>query len=66
MAGPMLFAYLLPPDSPDFARFVDFWLSLKEDDGFMEAMQDYWIFGKSETPGTPRWCIIRDVLHWKK
>ena len=65
MAGPLLFAYLLPPDSSDFARFIDFWLNLKENDGFMRAMQDYWLFGKPRQRDTPRWCILRDILHWK-
>ena len=66
MAGPLLFAYLMPSDSLGFARFVDYWLDVKENDGYMKAMQDYWLFGKPRQDDATRWCIVKDVLHWKE
>jgi ABC-type amino acid transport substrate-binding protein len=48
----------------DFGDFVDDWLELKKTSGFINALYDKWILGKSEEQKKPRWSIIRDVLHW--
>jgi len=65
MASPCLFAYLMPPDSPDLVKFVNYWFYLKETEGFTTEMRDYWILGKPRLQNTSRWCIMRDVLHWR-
>ena len=64
LGSPNLFAYLMPQDSPDLVKFVNYWLDLNEAEGFTKAMRDYWILGKPGFQNTSRWCIMRDVLHW--
>jgi len=44
--------------------FVNAWLELKKRDGTIETVFEHWILGKGATKKTPRWSIIRDVLHW--
>jgi proton glutamate symport protein len=63
---PFLMAYLMPPDSREFAVMVDQWLELQKSNGFQEAMQSYWLEGRPRTQPAPRWSVIRNVLHWVK
>ncbi len=65
IASPCLFAYLMPPNSPDLVKFVNYWLALEKTEGFTKMMRDYWILGKLRLQNTSRWCIMRDVLHWR-
>lgn len=46
--------------------FLEHWVSLRRDDGTMSDYYDHWILGKTAAPRPPRWCVIRDVLHWVK
>jgi ABC-type amino acid transport substrate-binding protein len=62
--APFLMAYLMPPDSPAFARFINQWLDLQRASGFQQRMREYWLEGKRRPDDRPRWSIIRDVLHW--
>ena len=48
----------------DFARVVDTWIQLKQKDGTIAALYDYWILGRSAGGAAPRWSVLRDVLHW--
>ena len=64
LGPPFLFAYLMPPNSNELREYVNYWLDLKEDDGFTKRMNDYWILGKPSTDPSPRWSVIRNVLHW--
>ena len=63
---PFLMAYLMPPNSREFAVLVDQWLELQKSNGFQEAMQSYWLEGRPRTRSAPRWSVIRNVLHWAK
>ena len=45
-------------------EFVDTWAALVRADGTIEAAYDYWILGQGTEEITPRWSVIRDVLHW--
>ena len=63
---PFLMAYLMPPDSREFAVLVDQWLELQKSNGFQPAMQSYWLEGRPRTQAAPRWSVIRNVLHWVK
>lgn len=65
LANPCLFAYLMPADSPHLLKFVNYWLDLKESEGFSKSMRDHWILGKPGFGVTSRWCILKDVLHWR-
>ena len=64
LGPPFLFAYLMPPNSSELREYVNYWLDLKEADGFTKSMNDYWILGKPQEDGSPRWSVIRNVLHW--
>ncbi len=48
----------------ELLSFLNSWLELKKKDGTVQQLYDYWILGKNAEPRTPRWCIVRDVLHW--
>jgi Na+/H+-dicarboxylate symporter/ABC-type amino acid transport substrate-binding protein len=61
---PFLMAYLMPPDSREFAVLVDQWLELQTTNGFQAAAKSYWLEAKPRTPQTPRWSILRNVLKW--
>jgi proton glutamate symport protein len=62
--APLLIAYLMPPNSAEFANFINQWLDLQRANGFEQRMKDYWLEGKPRTDQQPRWSIIRNVLHW--
>ena len=47
-----------------FASFIDSWVDLKEKDGTVSSLYDYWILGRNVEETKRRWSIIRDVLHW--
>jgi len=46
-----------------FVRFLNAWIELKQEDGTLKHLSEYWIEGKNAKVATPRWCIARDVLH---
>ena len=64
--SPFLFTYLMPPRSGEMTDFVNYWLELRKADGFQARELDYWILGQPRALSTPRWSILRDVLHWVK
>jgi len=63
---PFLFTYLMPGNSPEFLRYVNYWLKLEETGKFAQQMIDHWIQGQPLPDNKPRWSVIRDVLHWVK
>ena len=62
VAVPM--AYIMPDGDQKFIEVFNAWLNLKEKDGTIQSLFDYWVQGKVEAVQPPRWSIIRDVLHW--
>ncbi|MGI9413549.1 MAG: cation:dicarboxylate symporter family transporter, partial [Hyphomicrobiales bacterium] len=62
MEAPM--AFLLPPDAPRLANFINTWLTLNKEHGLIKLAHDHWILGAGLKDKKPRWSIIRDVLHW--
>lgn len=56
--------YPMAARDESFASFINTWIELKQKDGTVEALFDYWVKGLRATPVKPRWSIIRDVLHW--
>lgn len=61
-ANPFLFAYLMPPGSEEFRRFVNYWLQLQRSNGFAEEQTSYWIKRLPRGADAPRWSILRNVL----
>ena len=57
-------AYALPYGERSLANLVNAWLQLKEQDGTIRSLYDYWIQGKTSAVEPPRWSIIRNVLGW--
>jgi len=55
--------YMTVPDAK-MSGFLKSWLELRRKDGTLEKLYDYWILGIDQHPKPPRWCILRDVLHW--
>jgi ABC-type amino acid transport substrate-binding protein len=62
--APLSIAFLMPPNSTVFRRFVNDWLVLQRANGFQEAMNTYWLEGKPRKSSRPRWSILRNVLGW--
>ena len=61
----MPLAYPIAGEDPRWTRYVNTWIELKKQDGFVQALYDHWILGKAAAGSRgPRWSIIRDVLHW--
>jgi len=59
-------AYPIPNVKGDyiFLEYLNHWLTLQQTSGVMARQFDYWILGKTPYGKTPRWSIIRNVLHW--
>lgn len=55
----------LPLDAPQLKVYVDTWLQLKRQEGFIDDLSEYWIQGKGAKRREPRWSIMRDVLGWE-
>ena len=55
-----------PLGEPGLATVVDTWIDLKQRDGTLDGLYQYWILGRERTAPAPRWSIVRDVLHWVK
>ena len=57
-------ALMLPADAPRLMNAVNAWLVLNEKHGLVKLAHDHWILGTGLKDKTPRWSVIRDVLHW--
>ncbi|MCA9500018.1 MAG: cation:dicarboxylase symporter family transporter [Nitrospira sp.] len=56
--------YSMPKSHRNFADFVNAWLRLKKRDGTLDTVFEHWILGRGAKKKTPRWSVVRDVLHW--
>jgi Na+/H+-dicarboxylate symporter len=56
--------YATVPGDDDFIRFLDLWIDLMRDEGFVSRLRNHWILGRTAVPRSPRWSVIRNVLHW--
>jgi len=64
-AGPPLaIAFLMPPNSAAFLRYLNEWLELQRVNGRQGALNAYWLEGKPRKSSRPRWSILRNVLGW--
>lgn len=57
--------YLIGIDH-EFKNFLEAWQDVNLKDGTVKKLYEYWILGKEAGEKKPRWCIIRNVLHWVK
>jgi Na+/H+-dicarboxylate symporter len=56
--------YPLPKHDEEWNRFVSEWVRVKQKEGTISALFNHWIMGTGANDETPRWSIIRNVLHW--
>ena len=54
----------LPKGQLDFVQFINTWLQLKEENGQLQNIYDYWILGENPKSEKPRWSVMKDVLGW--
>ena len=47
-----------------WVRFLDQWLEFERLDGSLDRLHTYWVEGGGTLERPPRWCVLRDVLHW--
>jgi Na+/H+-dicarboxylate symporter len=59
-------AFRLPIGQGEFIRFINTWLALKKENGYIDRVYTYWILGENPKSKTPRWSVIRNVLGWQK
>ena len=55
----------MPKGQLDMAYFVNTWLKIKQDEGFMDNIYDYWILGKNPGERQRRWSVLQDVVGWE-
>ncbi len=56
--------YAIGNHDESMTDFLEHWIVLRRNDGTLQQYTDYWIYGKTKSEQSPRWCVIRDVLHW--
>ena len=57
-------AFSLPKGEDEYARFMNTWLQLKDENGFQQRVYDYWLLGKNPKAKKARWSVAKDVLGW--
>ncbi len=62
--GKTYLGYPIPATSVNLDSFLNNWLKIKEESGFKQEMLNYWIIGQVPEKKTPRWSILRDLLHF--
>ena len=66
ISTPLLMAYMVNKNSPEFLSYLNYWLRLKQADGFSKKIYSQWILVHPIQDKKPRWSVIRNVLHWVK
>ncbi|MCE0723186.1 cation:dicarboxylate symporter family transporter [Legionella resiliens] len=59
--APFLIAYMVQRNSPQLLNFLNYWLTLKKNDGFQKKMYNQWILIRPSTDHQPRWSIWRSI-----
>lgn len=61
LGNPVLFVYLVPPNSDDFLKLLNYWLLVEHDSGFEKSQTAYWIERQPRPDHTPRWSLLRQL-----
>ena len=48
----------------EWVRLLDRFLDFEELDGTLQQLRVYWVEGEGTKDQKPRWCVLRNVLHW--
>lgn len=59
---PFMQAYMVQSNSPQFLRFVNYWLRLKENEGFKDKIYRQWLLAQPIDNSKRRWSIMDNVL----
>jgi ABC-type amino acid transport substrate-binding protein len=57
-------AYPLFRHGERWEQFVNTWIELKRRDATLDRLYRHWILGQDAVDVTPRWSVVRSVLHW--
>ena len=57
-------AFAVAHNNLELQTFLNSWLSVQKSAGTVQALYDKWILGKGAEKHSPRWSVIKDVLHW--
>lgn len=57
-------SFILPENSSELNDIFNVWLKLKQEDGTINSLYNYWVKGNVQSTLEPRWSIIRNLLHW--
>lgn len=57
-------AIALAEGNLELSEFLDSWLELKNRDGTIDQLYEFWILGKGSQIKEQKWSVIKDVLHW--
>ncbi len=57
-------AFKLPKKEYDWVFYINNWLELKKDGGFLDRSYHYWIMGHNPKEKEPRWSVLRNVFGW--
>jgi hypothetical protein len=56
------FAFAARNNERGFLEVLNAWLLLKEQDGTVRSLFDYWVQGETKSVQEPRWSVLRNVL----
>jgi len=59
-------AFAVAHNNLELQTFLNSWLNVQKSAGTVQALYDKWILGKGAEKNSPRWSVIKDVLHWVK
>jgi ABC-type amino acid transport substrate-binding protein len=57
-------AYAIAKGDLPFLEYLNYWLKLKKLNKITDDNYKYWVLGVVPELKKPRWCVLRDVLHW--
>jgi ABC-type amino acid transport substrate-binding protein len=57
-------AFPLKPGDERLRGFLNTWIQLQRRDGTLDELHATWVLGQRPDASTPRWSVVRDVLHW--
>ena len=57
-------AYAIAKGDLAFLEYLNYWLKMKKMNKITDENYKYWVLGVVPELKEPRWCILRNVLHW--